>query len=196
MTATAIPQHQFGNAPLSESHAFAITVFRTVCERLVAKADDLRLMAEAAASFEEWLVWEAFLACKHRQPAERFCEVAAKPAYASEGLPDDGSRGGLRVGGPDDGADRCWLFAEFVLLHAGDDWRRTTEDAEARLLRLGWRRSASLLIVVAVNRVASADDPPALTDPCGIALPGGGTAVITAFDVKRDPADTLTGAGR
>ncbi|HUR54842.1 MAG TPA: hypothetical protein VMZ71_11970 [Gemmataceae bacterium] len=33
---------------------------------------------------------------------------------------------------------------------------------------------------------------PALTDPFVIALPGGGTVVLKAFDVKNDPAHTLT----
>ena len=32
---------------------------------------------------------------------------------------------------------------------------------------------------------------PALTDPFVIALPGGGMVVLKAFDIKRDPADTL-----
>jgi hypothetical protein len=33
---------------------------------------------------------------------------------------------------------------------------------------------------------------PALADPFVIALPGGGTVVLKAFDIKRDPGDTLT----
>jgi hypothetical protein len=35
-----------------------------------------------------------------------------------------------------------------------------------------------------------------LTDPVVVRLPGGGQVVVTAFDVKRDPADTLTAARR
>jgi hypothetical protein len=76
-----------------------------------------------------------------------------------------------------------------------------------RLRRLGWKKSAALLIVVAANRgevlKEYADDDlagwavwnqPALTDPVVIALPGGGTVILRAFDIKRDPADTLTAA--
>ncbi len=197
---------------MAESHSFAVDVFRCVCGRLTAKAADLRLMAETDASFEDWLIWEAFLACKLRQSGYPFCEVAAKPAYATEGVVDDRgpdrTLGGLRVGGPDDGADHCWVFAEFALLHdgnrAGDEWRRKTDDAAAKLLRLGWRRSASLLVVVAASQsdvsTEWADDlatlaawnRPALTDPFVLALPGGGSAVVKAFDIKRDPAHTLT----
>jgi hypothetical protein len=37
---------------------------------------------------------------------------------------------------------------------------------------------------------------PALTDPFVIPLPGGGTVVLKAVDIKRHPADTLTNAPR
>jgi hypothetical protein len=189
-------------------------VFRTVCERLAAKAADLRLMVETGSSFEEWLAWEAFLACKLRQADYPFCEVAARPTYASEGVADDGgdpdrNLGDLRVGGPDDGANHCWVFAEFVLLHDGNrpggEWLRRVEADADKLRRLGWKKSASLLVVVAAGRgdvlTEWADDlagsavwnRPALTDPVVIALPGGGSVVLKAFDIKRDPADTLTG---
>ena len=141
-----------------------------------------------------------------------YCEVTARPTYASEGIPDEADPtrnvGGLRVGGPDDGADHCWLFAEFVLLHdrnrPGEGWRRQFEAEADKLLRLGWKKSASLLLAAVVSRcdgVAAwageqagceiANRPP-LTAPFVIPLPGGGTVVLLAIDVKRDPADTLT----
>jgi hypothetical protein len=48
-----------------------------------------------------------------------------EPAYASEGAANEGcdpgrNLGDLRVGGPNDGAGHCWVFAEFVLLHEGN----------------------------------------------------------------------------
>ena len=202
---------------MAESYQFTIDVLRTVCERLAAKAIDLRLLVETGSSFEEWLVWEAFLACKLREASYPFCEVAAKPTYASEGVTAEGNdpdqdRGVLRVGGPNDGADHCWVFAEFVLLHDGNcggrEWLRKVEAAADRLKRLGWKKSASLLIVVAVSRgdvlTDWADDlagcavwnQPALADPCIFSLPGGGTVVLKALDIKRNPADTLTNAAR
>ncbi len=198
---------------MGDSHGFAVDVFQTVCDRLAGKAADLRAMVDTASSFEEWLVWEAFLACKLRQESYPFCEVAAKPAYASEGVIDDGGDtdgnfGDLRVGGPNDGADHCWVFAEFALLHDGNrvggKWLREVESDADKLVRLGWKRSASLLVVVATSRGDAtrgwAEDlaecgvwsRPALTDPFVIALPGGGSAVVKAFDIKRDPAHTLT----
>lgn len=197
---------------MGDTTAFAVDVFRTVCDRLAGKAADLRAMVETTSSFEEWLNWEAFLACKLRQASYPFCEVAAKPTYASEGADDGGdpdrSIGDLRVGGSGQEGDHRWVFAEFALLHDGNrvggKWLRKIEADADKLLRLGWKRSASLLIVVAASR----DDVttgwaeylagfavwnrPALTDPFVIALPGGGTVVLKAFDIKQDPANTLT----
>jgi hypothetical protein len=200
---------------MAASCQFTVDVFRTICDRLAAKSADLRLLVESDTSFKEWLVWEAFLACKLRQESYPFCEVAAKPTYASEGVADDGdpdrNSGDLRVGGPNDGADHCWAFAEFVLLHDGDrpggDWLRRIEAEVDKLKRLGWKKSASLLIVVVASRgdvmTQRADglagcavwNRPALTDPFVISLPGGGTVVLKALDIKRDPAHTLTATG-
>jgi hypothetical protein len=201
---------------MGDSYQFTVDVFRTVCDRLAAKAADLRLLVESGTSFEEWLVWEAFLACKLRQESYPFCEVAIKPTYASEGVADeadpDRNFGDLRVGGPNDGADHCWAFAEFVLLHDGDltsgEWLRRIEAEADKLRRLGWKKSAALLVVVLASRRDAmtewADDlagcavwnRPALTDPFVIPLPGGGTVVVKALDIKRNPADTLTNAAR
>ncbi len=202
---------------MGDSYQFTADVFHTVCERLHAKAADLRLLVEAGMSFEEWLAWEAFLACKLRETSYPFCEVAAKPTYASEGVADEGddpdrNLGDLRVGGPNDGANHCWLFAEFVLLHDGNrtggEWLRKVEADADKLRRLGWKKSASLLIVVAASRGdvttewpdylvgCAVWNQPALTDLFVIALPGGGTVALKALDIKRNPADTLTNATR
>lgn len=198
---------------MSDSYTFAVDVFRTVCGRLEARATDLRLLVEATSSFEQWLTWEAFLACKLREASYPFCEVAAQPTYASEGVADDGGDpdrglGDLRVGGPDEGADHCWVFAEFALLHGGnrtwEEWLRKIEVDADKLQRLGWKKSATLLVVVAASRgdvlTVWGDDlagcavwnRPALTEPFVISLPGGGSVIVKAFDIKRDPAHTLT----
>ena len=193
---------------MPDSLTFTVDVFRTVCDRFRSKAADLRLLVEGGSSFEAWLHWEAYLACKLRQESYPFCEVSAKPTYASEGVATeagdpDPTLGDLRVGGPNDGADHCWLFAE-VVLAGGDEnadrgWVKRTEAATGRLMRLGWKKSAALLILVAV---CTGDGPagladvvnevwnrPTLTDPCVIPLPSGGSVVVKAFDIKRNPAD-------
>jgi hypothetical protein len=195
-----------------DSLTFAVDVFRTVCDRFRSKAADLRLLVEAGSTFEAWLDWEAYLACKLRQESYPFCEVSAQPTYASEGVATEAGDAGLtfgdlRVGGPNDGADHCWLFAEIVLA-GGDEsadrgWVKRAETATGRLKRLGWKKSAALLIVVMVSRtndrpsgVADAVNEvwnrPALTDPCVIPLPGGGTLVVKTFDIKQHPADVLS----
>jgi hypothetical protein len=195
-----------------DSYTFAVDVFRTVCDRLAARAGDLRLMVETTSSFEEWLNWEAFLACKLREASYPFCEVTAKPTYSSENVADetgdtDRNLGDLRVGGPDNGADHCWVFAEFALLHDGTSgkWLRKIETDADKLKRLGWKKSASLLIVVAASKgdvlTECAEylagfaiwNQPALTEPFLITLPGGGSVVVKAFDIKRDLDHTLTG---
>ncbi|MBP3957661.1 hypothetical protein J8F10_20620 [Gemmata sp. G18] len=200
---------------MGNSYSFAVDVFRTVCDRLAARAADLQLMVETTSSFEEWINWEAFLASKLRAATYPFCEVTAKPTYSSEGVADDGGDrdrglGDLLVGGPNDGADHCWVFAEFTLLHDGNrtggKWLRKIEADADKLKRLGWKRSASLLIVVAASRGDVATEwtdylagsevwnRPALTAPFVLTLPGGGSLVVKAFDIKRDPTHTLTGA--
>lgn len=197
---------------MPDSLTFAVDVFHIVCDRLRSAAADLRLLVEGSSSFEEWLNWEAYLACKVRQEGYPFCEVTAKPTYASEGVATeagdpDRTLGDLRVGGPNDGADHCWLFAEIVLADAGEsadrNWMNRAEAATGRLKQLGWKKSAALLIVVMVSRtndrpVGVADavnevwNRPALTDPCVIPLPGGGSVVVKAFDIKQHPADVLS----
>jgi hypothetical protein len=195
-----------------DSLSFAVDVFRTVCVRLRSKAADLQLLVEAGSSFEAWLHWEAYLACKLRQESYPFCEVTAKPTYASEGVATeagdpDRNFGDLRVGGPNDGADHCWLFAEIVLAggdeSADREWVKRVEAATGRLKRLGWKKSAALLIVVMVSRTIDrpagvADvvnevwNRPSLTDPCVIPLPGVGSVVVKAFDIKGSPANMLS----
>ncbi len=195
---------------MPNSLTFAVDVFCTVCDRLRSKAADLQLLVEDGYSFEEWLHWEAYLACRLRQEGDPFCEVTAQPTYASEGVATeagelDRTLGDLRVGGPNDGADHCWLFAEVVLACDGDssdcDWVTRAEAATGRLKRLRWKKSAALLIVVAVHtgdEPGLADMPnevwkrPALTDPYVIPLPGGGSVAVTAFDIKQNPSDTLS----
>lgn len=199
---------------MPDSLTFAVDVFRTVCDRFRSKASDLQLLVEEDSSFEAWLHWEAYLACKLRQEGYPFCEVTAKPTYASEGVATeagdpDRNFGDLRVGGPNDGADHCWLFAEIVLARADENadrgWVKRAEAATGRLKRLGWKRSAALLIVVMVSRtndrpvgVAAAVNEvwnrPALTDPCVIPLMGSRSVVVKAFDIKQNPADVLTDA--
>ena len=131
---------------------------------------------------------------------------------ADDGGDLDRNLGDLRVGGPDDGAHHCWVFAEFALLHdgnrSGGEWLRKIEADAGKLRRLGWKKSASLLVVVVASRGdvlmewadalagCAAWNQPALTDPCVISLPGGGSVVVKAFDIKRNPADTLTAAAR
>ena len=194
---------------VQNAHAIAADVFGSVCVRLAERAGDLHHLVDADAPLDGWLEGEAYLACLTRQADRAFGEVTARPTYGSEGVTGvDGQpspdRGGLLVGGVGEPGHHLWVFAEFVLLlgraHRTEDGRARTEAAAARLLRLGWKRSASLLIVVAAGRgdltAPAAWSGPALADPFLLTLPGGGSVAARAFDVKRDPADTLVATTR
>jgi hypothetical protein len=55
----------------------AAKVFQTIARHLEARADAIALFAQARYSFEEWLNWEAFAACR----ANPAWTVAPKPCY-------------------------------------------------------------------------------------------------------------------
>jgi len=194
---------------MKDPRQFTSDVFQTVCEWFAHKKAPLETMIGPGAPFRDWIASEAFLACKAREATYPFCEVEAGPSYASEGIgPGTPSEevGDLRVGGPDAGANHCWLFAEFAFLGgtASLAGPAEIEARAARLLRLGWKKSSSLLVVV----LASHGDPmkewagylansgpwnrPALARPFVINLAGGGSVAFKAIDIKRDPADTIT----
>jgi hypothetical protein len=100
------------------------------------------------------------------------------------------------------------VFAESALLHdgnrTGEKWLRKIGDDADKLKRLGWKKPAPLLIVVAASTGDVLTEwtdylagfgiwgQPAMTDPFVVTLPGGGSVVVEAFDIKRDPAPTLT----
>ena len=187
---------------MADTLPFAIDIVRILWARLSQRATDLQYLVEAAVPFEGWLETEAFLACREQQSERGFCEVALRPTYGSENVTTDNGQpsvehGTLRVGGSGEPGDHRWLFAEVVLLLDGEraDWTTRTEAAIARLLRLGWKRSASVLILVAVGNEdlarLAAWNRPSLTDGLNLSLRGGGTLRARAFDVKRNPADTL-----
>lgn len=200
---------------MSDTHAFATDIVHIVWARLRERSVELRHLVDAAVEFDGWLEGEAYLACRQRQAERGYCEVTLRPTYGSEGVTNAGGQspeehGALRVGGSGEPGDHRWLFAEFVLLfdreRRVEAWRTRTEAAISRLLRLGWKRSASVIVIVAAGpgdvEAEWSDDlarlaawnRPLLTDPLRLVLPGGGTLVARAFDVKRNPSDTLSSA--
>ncbi|MFO0803421.1 MAG: hypothetical protein U0791_09910 [Gemmataceae bacterium] len=198
---------------MSDAHRFAVDVYHIICRRFEEKAADVRLMAETGISFEAWLNWEAYLACKLQQSAYPFCEVTAKPPYGGangEEVKDKNGNpclkhGDLRVGATYEKGDHRWVFAEFAVLHdgnqQGDKWRRRIEKDVSRLKRLGWVNSISMLVLVAVSQsdvlktwgesLERLDvwNRPALTEPFHFSLPDGGSLLVKAFDVKQREED-------
>lgn len=182
---------------MSDSYLFAVDVFRTICDRLVSKSAELQMLHQGGESFQGWLAAEAYLACRLRQSEKAWCEVAFRPSYASEGLPPDQTHGDLRVGGADEGAHHCWLFAEIVLIHEANrnDWPRSIEASRDRLLRLGWKKSAALIIVIStidIDVSAALDRQPTLTETRRIPIEEGTSIQIVALDIKRNRGDILS----
>jgi len=174
---------------MTASNQFSVRVFQVICDRYRSRAGDLAALIGADVDFREWLVAEAFLACERLRATGDFCEATWRPSYSSEGVADGAELGDLRVGGPHEGADHCWLFAEFALLRES----RSLDVQAAKLKRLGWKKSAALAIVIAVDSAAAGWDGPPLVAPVAIQLPGGPSLTITAFDMKQDPNDILAG---
>ena len=71
----------------------AAEVFAKVMEGLTGRTGDLARLVEAGYSFDEWLVWEAFLACA----GVPGWQVSPRPAYASLGVHGDADFGDLLV---------------------------------------------------------------------------------------------------
>lgn len=75
-------------------------------------------------------------------------------------------------------------------------------------MRLGWKKSTALMVVVAVGRghmlaqwagdlsSCAVWNRPPLTDPSVVTPPGGGSGVLKALDIKRNPADSLGTPGQ
>ena len=197
---------------MHETLAFTTDVMEIIWNRLRNKGENLNHFLEGDVCFESWLNAEAYLACREQQPVRQFCEVTHQPTYGSEGvLCSDGlpseDCGALRVGGSWGPGHHQWFFAEFVVLSGGrnvfEEGRTKTEHAILRLLKLGWKRSASVLVIVAGSlgdelgewsknlEQLSAWNRPLLLPPLMMNLPNGGVFTAKAFDIKRNPDDTL-----
>ena len=192
---------------MPDPRQFTLEVFQMVCGGLEANKAGMPSLDMPGDRFREWIVQEAYRACKARETDYPFCEVALRPTYASEGVNTDGQWGDLRVGGPDEGANHCWLFAEFAWLDAADmpGCLGRLEAKAGNLLRLGWKKSSALLVAAFASRdvlakerdarlaESAAWNRPALAKPFVVSVPsGGGSVMLKAFDIKRDPGDIIT----
>jgi len=201
-----------GTTIVHETLPFAMDIVEIIWARLRNQAESLHHFLEGDVSYENWLKAEAYLACRERQAQKLFCEVAHQPTYGSEGvlcssgLPSEDC-GAIRIGGSGGPGHHQWFFAEVVVLSGGrngfDEGRTKTEHAILRLLKLGWKRSASVLVIVAGSlkdelgewsknmEQLPAWNRPLLLPPLMLNLPNGGMLAAKAFDIKRNPDDTL-----
>ena len=130
------------------SNELANLVFRCVAERYAGKAKEIGWMVETQNSFEEWLGWEAWLAC-----TENFdWNVYAKPQYSRFGLPGK-EAGDWLV----EDASGNKLLVELGLIHDGTgpaEWSTKCDNDREKLLRVT-DKTAGLHLVLATSRLHS-----------------------------------------
>jgi hypothetical protein len=103
--------------PDSIQNPLAAAVFESIAAHLVSRADEIALFAQTRYSFEEWLNWEAFAACRARVG----WTVAPKPCYSAHTDPGCKDYGDLLV---TDKASNARVWIEIGLVHdgTGDKW--------------------------------------------------------------------------
>lgn len=168
-------------------------VFAVITRRLVAKADDLCVLAATTYSFEEWVNWEALLAC--------FREgwiVDPKPAYRSihEGEAER-ELGDLLVM---DRAKQSRILVEVAVVHdyTSEKWIGKIDNDTQKLDRAAHSGLCGLQLVVAASTKRITGNPkweqwlartarwravPPHADGCD--LPGSGQLSLWGWEVSR-----------
>lgn len=125
-------------------------VFDAIGRRLAARASDLFVLTSSTGSFEDWVNWEAYIACK-RNP-DWYC--IAKPTYRDFDVTDGqyaSALGDLAVNRMEPHGER-WVFAEFALMHDGNQntkWREKIAADVEKLRSIPFVNDVRLLIVIA-----------------------------------------------
>ena len=104
----------------------AAEVFDRISDRFAGCAGDISRLVGAGWAFDEWLVWEAFLACVGHEG----WSVSPRPAYASLGRHGDADFGALLVKAGDQS-----VVVELGLVHdySGDVFVRKLEASAHKL---------------------------------------------------------------
>lgn len=125
-------------------------VFDTIVDRLRGLNESIGLFTSTGYSFEEWVSWEAFVACKGK-----WTGVHPKPAYADI-LRDSRSLGDLKVVV---NANSLWL--EIALVHdkTGDKWIEKINSDTKKLRNLPYDTvRLQMLVVVSSELFSKYDD--------------------------------------
>lgn len=122
-------------------------VFRTIASRLLERAEAIGRMATTGYSFEEWMNWEAFEACKEKAD----WEVAPKPPYGSGGTKGSRDLADLKVAAKSGNA----VVVEIALVHEStyDKWQAKLDWDTEKLSSIPKNAAERLQIIVAVSHL-------------------------------------------
>lgn len=120
-------------------------VFLAVSARLVARSVDIGRMAATGYSFEEWVNWEAYLACD----SVAGWKACPKPGYRHHGCPDTDDLADLSVETESENS----VIVEIAIVHdeTGDKWKAKIDHDKDKLSTLPQDRATPLQILVAVS---------------------------------------------
>lgn len=138
-------------------------VFDRIVQRLQSRREDLFTLTGCTGSFEEWLNWEAYIACK---AVPEWCCIA-KPKYGgTDGFdvthPEyKNCLGDIAVKRNEPGGGERWVFAEMALLHDGNrngKWRDKIACDIEKLRSVPFVNDIRLMVVIASShRVITSD---------------------------------------
>jgi hypothetical protein len=133
-----------------EEHMKPKEIFDRINTRLVTRRQDMLLMALTGYSFEEWINWEAFLACREASDGSR---VDPKPGYRATDLADTGEAADLLVGA----VEGPKVVVEVALVHDEtlDKWKDKIDYDQEKLSRVPKSKAATLQLVIAVSTKGS-----------------------------------------
>lgn len=145
---------------VTQSTTLQHEVVDAIGKRLAARASDLYVLTSSTGSFEDWVNWEAYIACKSNP--EWYC--IAKPTYRDFEVTDSryvNALGDLAVMRKEPHGER-WVFAEFALLHDGNingKWREKIANDIEKIRSVPFENDIRLLFVVASSHRDICRDP-------------------------------------
>lgn len=131
----------------------AAEVFEVIATHLAARSQDLAVLAETGYSFEEWLNWEAYLAC-----VREGWKPQPRPAYRS--LMEPGASREFRDLLVGEASGRP-LLIETAVLHdeTSDKWIQKIDWDSDKLRRAAETGVAGLQLVVAASKGRISNNP-------------------------------------
>lgn len=134
----------------SDESDLAVDVFRCISDHLSARCTDLAEIVATGYSFEEWLNWESFLACRRRS-----WHVVPRPGYSGLGMVDSKELGDLLIR---PAQSERGVVVETATMHdwTASKWIDKVDRDSHKLKRLSESGQTGLQIVVVTSKNAIA----------------------------------------